>query len=247
MAGHLEGKVALVTGGSRGIGAAIAERLAADGASVALTYSGSEAAAHAVVRRIEEGGGRALAIHADAADADQVRASIAQTVDQLGRLDVLVNNAGMLIVKPIDELTLAEFDRMMAVNVRGVFVASQEALRHMGDGGRIVNIGSINAERVPFAGGVLYVLTKAAVSGMTASLARDVGPRGITVNALLPGPIDTDMNPATGPFADELRRGIPLGRYGNVAEIAGFVSYLTRPEAGYVTGSCLRIDGGFAV
>ena len=247
MAGHLEGKVALVTGGSRGIGAAIAERLAADGASVALTYAGSQEAAHGVVQRIEAAGGRALAIHADAGDADQVRASVAQTVERFGRVDVLVNNAGMLVVKPIDELTLAEFDRMMAVNVRGVFVASQEALRHMGDGGRIVNIGSINAERVPFAGGVLYVRTTAAVSGMPASLARDVGTRGITVNALLPGPLVTDMYPETGPFADELRRGIPLNRYGNVAEIAGFVSYLTRPEAGYVTGSCLRIDGGFAV
>jgi 3-oxoacyl-[acyl-carrier protein] reductase len=247
MAGHLDGKVALVTGGSRGIGAAIAERLAADGASVALTYAGSHDAAQSVVRRIEAAGGRALAIRADAADAEQVRASIAQTVEQLGRLDVLVNNAGMLIVKPIDELTLADFDRMVAVNVRGVFVASQEALRHMGAGGRIVNIGSINTESVPFTGGVLYVLTKAAVSGLTASLARDVGSRGITVNALLPGPVDTDMNPAVGAFADEARARMVLGRYGSVAEIAGFVSYLTRPEAGYVTGSCLRIDGGYAV
>jgi 3-oxoacyl-[acyl-carrier protein] reductase len=247
MAGHLEGKVALVTGGSRGIGAAIAERLAADGASVALTYAGSTDAAHAVVRRIEAAGGRALAIHADSADADQVRASIAKTVAELGRLDVLVNNAGILIVKPIDELTLEDFDRMVAVNVRSVFVASQEALRHMGEGGRIVNIGSINTESVPFAGGVLYVLTKAAVSGLTASLARDVGARGITVNALLPGPVDTDMNPAVGAFADEARSRMVLGRYGTVAEIAGFVSYLTRPEAAYVTGSCLRIDGGYAV
>ena len=247
MAGHLEGKVALVTGGSRGIGAAIAERLAADGASVALTYAGSTEAAQAVVRRIEAAGGRALAIRADAADADQVRASVAQTVDRLGRLDVLVNNAGILIIKPIDDLTLADFDRMIAVNVRGVFVAAQEALKHMGEGGRIVNIGSINTESVPFAGGVLYVLTKSAVSGLTASLARDVGARGITVNALLPGPVDTDMNPAIGAFADEARRKMVLGRYGTVAEIAGFVSYLTRPEAGYVTGSCLRIDGGYAV
>lgn len=247
MAGHLAGKVALVTGGSRGIGAAIAQRLAADGAEIALTYAGSTDAAHAVVDRIEKAGGRALAIHADAGDAGQVRASVTATVERFGRLDVLVNNAGILIVKPIDELTLADFDRMIAVNVRGVFVAAQEALRHMGEGGRIVNVGSINAERVPFAGGVLYVLTKAAVSGLTASLARDVGARGITVNALLPGPVDTDMNPAVGAFADEARRLMALGRYGNVTEIAGFVSYLTRPEAGYITGSCLRIDGGYAV
>lgn len=247
MAGHLEGRVALVTGGSRGIGAAIAERLAADGAAVALTYAGSKDAAHDVVRRIEAAGGRALAVHADAGDAEQVRASVAATVERFGRVDVLVNNAGMLLVKPFAELTLDEFDRMVAVNVRGVFVAAQEALRHMGEGGRIVNIGSINSERVPFPGAVLYVLTKAALAGLTASLARDVGPRGITVNALLPGPIDTDMNPPVGAFADELRRFSALGRYGTVAEIAGFVSYLTRAEAGYVTGACLAIDGGFGV
>jgi 3-oxoacyl-[acyl-carrier protein] reductase len=246
MAKSLEGKVALVTGGSRGIGAAIAERLAADGAAVALTYAASPDAAREVVGKIEGAGGRALAIPADAADVDAVRASVAKTVESLGRLDVLVNNAGALVVKPVDQLTIAEFDRMIAINVRGVFVASQEALRHMGDGGRIVNIGSINSERVPFAGGVLYVLTKSAVAGMTQSMARDVGARGITVNALLPGPVDTDMNPAVGAFADEARQHIALGRYGTSAEIASFVSFLASSDAGYITGACLRIDGGYA-
>jgi 3-oxoacyl-[acyl-carrier protein] reductase len=246
MAKALEGKVALVTGGSRGIGAAIAERLAADGAAVALTYAASPDAARDVVGRIERAGGRALAVQADAGDVDAVRASVAKTVASLGRLDVLVNNAGALVVKPGDQLTIADFDRMVAINVRGVFVATQEALRHMGEGGRIVNIGSINSERVPFQGGVLYVLTKAAVAGMTQSLARDVGPRGITVNALLPGPVDTDMNPAVGAFADEARRHIALGRYGTSAEIASFVAFLASPDAGYITGACLRIDGGYA-
>lgn len=190
-------KVALVTGGSRSIGAAIAKRLAADGAAVALTYGASPDKADAVVRTIEAVGGKALAICADAGDVAAVKAAVAKTVQAFGRLDILVNNAGMAIVKPVDELSLDDFDRIVAVNVKGLFVATQEAVRHMREGGRIINIGSINSDYVPYTGGSLYVLTKAAVAGLTKGLARDLGPRGITINNVQPGPTDTDMNPAS--------------------------------------------------
>ena len=215
MAEKLAEKVALVTGGSRSIGAAIARRLAADGAAVALTYNASPEKADAVVRAIEGAGGKARAIRADAADTSAVRGAVAETVKAFGRLDVLVNNAGLLVVKPVDEVTLDDFDRMVAVNVRGLFVAIQEALRHMHQGGRIINIGSINSERVPFAGGTLYVLTKAAVAGLTRALARDLGPRGITVTNVQPGPTDTDMNPASGKLrnADPRARRAPALRH----------------------------------
>jgi 3-oxoacyl-[acyl-carrier protein] reductase len=186
MTAPLTGKVALVTGGSRSLGAAIAKRLAADGAAVALTYSASPEKAADVVRAIEAAGGRALAIRADAADAAAVRAAVAKTVEAFGGLDILVNNAGTLVVKPLDQLTLEDFDRIVAVNVRGLFVATQEAARHMQDGGRIINIGSINSDYIPFAGGSFYAMTKAAVAGLTKGLARDLGPRGITVNNVQP-------------------------------------------------------------
>jgi 3-oxoacyl-[acyl-carrier protein] reductase len=166
-------------------------------------------------------------------------------VRTLGRLDVLVNNAGIGVVMPIDQFSLADFDRMVAVNVRGVFVAAQEAARHMGEGGRIISIGSVNADRMPFAGGSVYAMTKAALAGLTRGLARDLGPRGITVNNVQPGPTDTDMNPAGGPFAEFLKGMIALGRYGQADEIAGLVAYLASPEAGFITGASLTIDGGF--
>lgn len=241
----LAGQVALVTGGSRSIGAAIARRLAADGAAVALTYSASEAPAAAVVQAIEAAGGRALAIRADAADTAAVQAAVAQTVQTFGRLDILVNNAGILIVKPIDELSVDDFQRAVDVNVKGLFVATQAAQRHMGAGGRILHIGSINSERVPFAGGALYVMTKAAVAGLTKALARDLGPRGITVNNVMPGPTDTDMNPANGAFAEMTRGHTALQRYARAEEIADFVAYLASPAAGYITGAGLAIDGGY--
>jgi 3-oxoacyl-[acyl-carrier protein] reductase len=240
------GKVALVTGGSRGIGAAIAKRLARDGAAVALTYTSAPQKADEVVRAIESAAGRALAIRADSADADAVRSAVAQTVEKLGRLDVLVNNAGIAVVAPLDEFSLDDFDRLVAVNVKGVFVAIQEAARHMGDGGRIINIGSVNADRMPFAGGSVYAMTKAAVAGLTRGLARDLGPRGITVNNVQPGPVATDMNPADGPFADSMKGWMALARYGQGDEIAAMVAYLAGPEAGFVTGASLTIDGGFA-
>ncbi len=242
----LLGKVALVTGGSRGIGAAIVQRLAADGASVALTYSGSKEKADELVRKIEAAGGKAIAIKADASDADATRAAVKQTVTTFGALDILVNNAGVAVMAPITEFSLEDFDRTMAVNVRGLFVASQEAARHLRDGGRIIHIGSVNSDIMPFAGGSVYAMSKGAVASFTKGLARDLGPRSITVNNIQPGPVDTDMNPATGAFADTLRGQMALKRYGQPAEIAGFVSYLASPEAGYITGASLLADGGFA-
>jgi len=242
----LADKVALVTGGSRGIGAAIAKRLAGDGAAVALTYANGQPKADEVVRSIQAGGGRALALRADSADPAAVQRAVAETARALGRLDVLVNNAGIAVMHPLDQFSLEDFDRMVAVNVRAVFAAAQEAARHMGKGGRIITIGSVNADRMPFAGGSVYAMTKAAVAGLTRGLARDLGPRAITVNAVQPGPTETDMNPATGAFAEALTRLTALGRYGRPEEIAGLVAYLAGPEAAYVTGACLTIDGGFA-
>ena len=246
MAKTLTGKVALVTGGSRGIGAAIAKRLAREGAAVAITYANAQKKAEEVVRAIEAAGGRALAIRADSADAEAVKNAVVETARTLGRLDVLVNNAGIAVVMPLDQFSLDDFDRMVAVNVRSVFVAAQEASRHMGEGGRIITIGSVNADRMPFAGGGVYAMTKAAVAGLTRGLARDLGPRGITVNNVQPGPIDTDMNPADGPFAESMKAWMALARYGRAAAIAAMVAYLAGPEAGFVTGASLTIDGGFA-
>jgi 3-oxoacyl-[acyl-carrier protein] reductase len=241
----LADRVALVTGASRGIGAAIARRLAREGAAVAITYASGKQQADEVVRAIESAGGRAIALQADSGDAKAVQQAVAESVRRLGRLDVLVNNAGIAVMKPLDDFSLEEFDRMVAVNVRAVFAASQEAARHMGPGGRIVTIGSVNADRMPFAGGSVYAMTKAAVAGLTRGLARDLGPRGITVNDVQPGPVETDMNPATGAFAEALTAQIAIGRFGQADEIASLVAYLAGPEASYVTGASLTIDGGF--
>jgi 3-oxoacyl-[acyl-carrier protein] reductase len=246
MATALTDKVALIIGGSRGIGAAIAKRLGREGAAVAITYSGSEQKARQVAGAIETAGSRSLAIHADSADANAVQNAVAETVATLGRLDVLVNNAGIAMIKPVEEFSLDEFDHMMAVNVRGAFVAAQAASRHMGEGGRIIIIGSINGDAVPFPGGSVYGMTKAAVAGFVRGLARDLGPRGITVNNIQPGPVDTDMNPADGPFSKVLQGAIAVGRYGRSDEIAAMVAYLASPEAAYVTGASLNIDGGFS-
>jgi 3-oxoacyl-[acyl-carrier protein] reductase len=245
MSNTLTGKVALVTGGSRGIGAAIARRLAADGAAVALTYGSSAPKAHEVAHAIESAGGRAVAIRPDNADVPAVKHAVAETAKTFGRLDILVNNAGIATVSPIEEFKLDDFERLLAINVKGVFVAVQEAIRHMKEGGRIINIGSINSDLVPFVGGSVYALTKSALAGFTRGLARDLGPRGITVNNVQPGPVDTDMNPADGQFASQVKGMIAVQRYGHGDEIAALVAFLAGPEAAFITGASLRIDGGF--
>jgi len=242
----LAGKVALVTGGSRGIGAAIAQRLAKDGAAVAITYSSSKEKAEAFVRSLEGAGGKGKAIQADSADAAAVVKAVDQTALWLGRLDILVNNAGIAVLAPVDQFSLESFDQMIAVNVRTVFVASQAACKYLKDGGRIITIGSTNAERMPFQGGAPYAMTKAAVAGLTRGMARDLGPKGITVNVVQPGPVDTDMNPANGPASDMLKGMLAIGRYAKGEEVAAMVSYLAGPEAGFVTGAMLMIDGGFS-
>ncbi len=245
MSRSLEGKVALVTGGARGIGAAIVRRLAADGARVAFTYSASVEAARALAAEIGEAGGTALAIAADSADAAAVVAAVDATVSAFGGLDILVNNAGIGVVANVADARIEDYDRTFAVNVRAVFVAMQAAARHMRPGGRIITIGSVNAERIPFAGGAIYAATKAAVAGMSRGAARDFGPLGITVNVVQPGPIDTDMNPADGPWASAAKAMLVSGAYGQGADVAALVAFVAGPESQFITGACLNVDGGY--
>jgi len=237
-------KVALVTGGSRGIGAAIAKRLAAEGASVAITYTKGADAAASVVLEIERAGRKAIAIRADAANANAVEAAVERTVATFGRLDVLVNNAGTAIPKPFKETTLEEMDRVIDINVRGTMVATQAALKHMKSGGRIIMIGSAVGERVLVPGLVAYAATKGAVKIFTQALSRELGSRGITVNNVQPGPIDTDLNPASGDWAVPQKAATALDRYGRADEIAAMVAFVAGPEASYITGSNLTVDGG---
>jgi len=244
MTRKLEGKIALITGGSRGIGAAIAKRLATDGANVAITYTKGADAAASVVKEIERDGRKAIAIQADAADAKAVQAAVEKTVATFGRLDVLVNNAGTAIPKPFEETTLEEMDRMIDINVRGVFVATLAALKHMKEGGRIVTIGSSVGERMMTPGLVPYSATKGAVKMFTQGLGREVGPRGITVNNVQPGPIDTDLNPAAGDWAAPQLANTALKRYGHVDDVAALVAFVAGPEASYITGANLTVDGG---
>jgi len=241
---QLAGKVALVTGGSRGIGAAIVNRLAHDGAAVAFTYVAAGEKAKSVVSGIESRGAKALAIEADSADPSAVRQAVAQTVSDLGGLDILINNAGILIRGTVDQYELADFDRMLAVNVRAVFVAIQAALPHLGPGSRIITTGSVVADRSGFPGASVYSMTKGAIASMTRGLARDLGPRGITVNAIQPGPTDTDMN-NDGSTLALVRPLMALGRTGKDTEIASLVAYLAGPEASFITGAALNIDGGY--
>ncbi|HEV8726484.1 MAG TPA: SDR family oxidoreductase [Candidatus Binatia bacterium] len=244
MSEKLEGKIALITGGSRGIGAAIAKRLAEDGANVAITYTKGADAAASVVKEIERAGGRAIAIQADAADADAGKAAVEKTVAAFGRLDVLVNNAGTAIPKSFEETTLEELDRLIDVNVRGTLVATQAALKHMKNGGRIIMIGSSVGERVMVPGLVPYSATKGAVKMFTQGLCREVGSRGITVNNIQPGPIDTDLNPAASDWAVPQKANTALDRYGHVDEVAALVAFVAGPEASCITGANLTVDGG---
>jgi 3-oxoacyl-[acyl-carrier protein] reductase len=237
-------KVALVTGGSRGIGAAIAKRLAADGANVAITYTKGADAAASVVKEIERSGRKAIAIQADATDAKAVEAAVEKVVATFGRLDILVNNAGTAIPKTFEETTLEEMDRVLDINVRGVFVATQAALKHMHDGGRIIMIGSSVGERVLVPGLVPYSATKGAVKIFSQSLSREVGSRGITVNNVQPGPIDTELNPAAGEWAVPQKAATALDRYGRVDEVAALVAFVAGPDSSYITGANLTVDGG---
>ena len=243
---ELTGKVAFVTGGSRGIGAAIALRLAEDGADVAFTYLDAEEQAQQVAKQIVAQGRRGVALRADSADADAVVAAIDEAVAQLGRLDILVNNAGIFAIGPIESIHRDDIDRTLAIHVRAAIVAAQAASRHMADEGRIISIGSCLAERVPEAGMSLYAMSKAALVGLTKGLARDLGSRGITANVVHPGPIDTDMNPADGEFAPPQRELVAVGRFGTPDEVAATVAHLAGPHGRYISGAAIAVDGGYA-
>ncbi|MFB6637865.1 3-oxoacyl-ACP reductase family protein [Streptomyces chartreusis] len=242
--GTLHGKVALVTGGSRGIGAATALRLAREGADVAVTYVHGKEAAEEVVRAVEALGRRAVALRADAGDADEAQGAVDRAAEALGGLDVLVNNAGIGVLGPLEGLSLTDVDRVLSVNVRGVFLTSRAAAARMDAGGRIITIGTCMTQRVPGPGGTLYATSKSALIGLTKALARELGPRGITANIVHPGPIDTDMNPADGPFASGQAAMTALGRFGTADEVASTVAYLA--AADYVTGTEFAVDGGHA-
>jgi 3-oxoacyl-[acyl-carrier protein] reductase len=247
MAGRLNGKSAIVTGGSRGIGAAIAERLAQEGATVAISYTARPDAAEQVVGRIEAAGGRAFAVQADAADPNAGAAALAGAAERLGGVDILVHNAGIGRFAPVGEADFDEFRAQFQVNVDGVYAGTRAVLPQLRDRGRILVIGSINAHTMPFAGGAIYGATKAAVAGLIRGWARDLGPRGILVNAIQPGPIDTDLNPGQGEFAESLIRLTALGRYGQVEEVAALTAFLASDEASYITGTTIDIDGGMTI
>jgi 3-oxoacyl-[acyl-carrier protein] reductase len=243
----LEGRRALVTGGSRGIGAEIVRRLTADGAAVAFTYSASKVEADKLVAEVTANGAKAVAIQADAADPTQTASAVDTAVAELGGLDVVVNNAATAHLVPVDEFTPEQYDQLVAINIGGPFWTVHSALKHLGEGARIINIGSVNADRVSAPATAVYALTKGAVSSFTRGLARELGPRGITVNNVQPGPINTEMNPDEGDFAEGIKQVTALGRYGQTGEVAAVVSFLAGRESSYVTGANLNVDGGFTV
>lgn len=241
---RLENKIALVTGGSRGMGAAIVKQLADEGATVAFTYNRGADKAAGVAAELTRKGQRGLAIAADGADPSAVVAAVEQTVNEFGRIDILVNNAGVAVMKPFEDYTLEEYNQTMDINARAVFVGTQAAAKHMGRGARIITIGSCMADRVSGPYGTLYAMSKSALTAFNKGLSRDLGPRGITVNLVQPGPVDTDMNPANSEHADAQRKNISLGEYGKVEDIASLVTFLASPESGYITGTAITIDGG---
>jgi 3-oxoacyl-[acyl-carrier protein] reductase len=243
----LAGKVALVTGGSRGIGEATALRLADDGADVAITYVSSGERARNVVSRIEERGARAEAFASDQADPEQAAHLVGEVMAAFGRLDILVNNAAIFVTGPIDakETDQEAMGRQYAVNVAGVVAVTRAAAEVMGEGGRIVSVGSTSADRTPFPGLGDYSATKAAITAYTRAWARDLGPRGITVNAVQTSSIGTDMNPDVGQFADVQRSMNALGRFGRPEEMGAAIAFLAGPDASFVTGATLNVDGGF--
>lgn len=244
----LEGKVTFITGGSRGMGAAIAKHLSAEGANVVFTHSGNNSQkAHQVLDSLKSNGVRAEALIANNEDADALVKALEYVREAYGSIDILVNNAGVYMQKPIEEYSFEEYDQMMNINVKAVFVATQFAARHMKSGGRVITVGSNMADRVLSAGGSLYAMSKSALIGLTKGAARDLGPRGITVNLIQPGPIDTDMNPADSEFAPVLKSFTAIERYGTVEEIAGLVMYLSSEESQFITGTSITIDGGFNV
>jgi 3-oxoacyl-[acyl-carrier protein] reductase len=244
MSKKLEGKTALVTGGSRGIGAAIAKRLAGEGAKVAITYTKGADAAASVVKAIEGAGGKAIAIQADSTNPAAVKAGVEKAVAAFGKLDVLVNNAGTAIPKKFEEATLEELDQVININIRGAFIVTQAALKHLNNGGRVIMIGSCVGERNMTPGLAAYAATKGAIKMFTQGLAREVGDRGITVNNIQPGPIDTDLNPASGDWATPQKANTALNRYGNPDEVAALVAFVAGPESSYITGASLTVDGG---
>jgi NAD(P)-dependent dehydrogenase (short-subunit alcohol dehydrogenase family) len=240
----LEGKRALVTGASRGIGAAIAKALAAEGASVAITYEKSADKAEEVVKAIQAAGGKAVAFAANSAEPAAVKGSVEQTVAALGGLDILVNNAGIARDGSVVDMKLEDIDALLNVNIRAVVLASQAAIPHLGKGGRIINIGSCLGERVGFAGVTVYSMTKSAMTSFTRGLSRELGPQGITVNTVQPGPTNTDMNPADGPGAQAMRDLTSLGEYGTPEDIAAAVVFLAGPGGKQITGTAITVDGG---
>lgn len=242
---RLSGKVALVTGGSRGIGAAIVEKLAEEGATVAFTYSKSKEEADALVEKLGGGSDSHRAIKADSASMDEVVKAVASTATDFGRLDILVNNAGIWREGPFFTASDSVYDKIMNINVKALFAAMKEAVAHMKKGGRIINIGSINGEQSFKPGSTLYTMTKFAVAGLTRGAARDLGEAGITVNCIQPGPVDTDMNPADADHSEAMKQSTALGRYGTAKEIANLTAFIASDESSYMTGATINIDGGF--
>jgi 3-oxoacyl-[acyl-carrier protein] reductase len=243
----LHGQVALVTGGGRGIGAAVALRLARDGADVALTFLRNQERAHDVAEQIRMAGRRTIAVQVDSADPAALTAAVDRVAGELGRLDILVNNAGAFVLGALEQLSLEEFEQTVAVNVRAPFVASQAAVRHMSAGGRIINIGSNAAERAVFPGFALYAMSKTALTGLTKALGRELGPKAITVNLVNPGPTDTELNPADGPNAETINSLTALGHYAAPADVAAAVAFLASAEGRYITGATVNVDGGFTI